>query len=104
MTTRGDHGCIKHMFLWQSCCDAMLFGDEAPSFLGLDAPEQLNADAIHLCGMQEVSLLLPCLFEENCSCMEVTMTGLAKREEIAVLVTSTLASKDEVMHFQAGIL
>ena len=55
----------------------MFFGDKAPSFLCLNAPEQLDADAVHLSGMKQGSFFHALLLERNRSCMEGIMTRLA---------------------------
>jgi hypothetical protein len=71
----GDHCGIKHLLFGQVPLQAMLFGDEAPRFLGLYPFEQLDADAVHLGRMQQRAFFLPPLFEADVSRVERIVAG-----------------------------
>jgi len=49
--------------------------------------------------MQQRSFFLPFLFQRNLACMQAIMSGLTECEQIAFLIASLLAPKDNVMHF-----
>src|SRR5215471_19170523 len=78
----------------------MFFRHKAPRFFRLNAFEQLRADAVHLRGMQQMPFFLASALEGNSPCMKVIMTGLTQRQQIRRLITSVLASENNVMHFE----
>ncbi len=69
----------------------MLFGNKSPGLLCLNLFEQLDANAVHLRGVQQTPLFLAHLLEEDLASMQPIMAGFTQCQEIAFLIASVLA-------------
>ena len=78
----------------------MFFGDKAPRFARTLHPlEQLDANAVHLGRMPQGAFLRALLFERDGSRMQAIMTRFAQGQQIGLLITASLAAKNDVMYF-----
>ena len=79
----------------------MFFGHKSPRFLCLYPFEQLDANAVHLRGMEQVPLFLSCVCQRDGSSMETIMAAFAEGHEIGLLVAPIVTTKNDVMDFSS---